>query len=439
MAAAITRRPPLSWGAAVAVGLYRSAVLTGLTAAVALPCAAVAYFGTRFAFSWTARSHFPLALAVIVAIGEVAMGALWTATAALLLLRGAGRPLSQAARGLAERWLGLRLEVRYPTPAAVTQMSTGFWWNGHEYYRTEKEARHNARVWQEGPRDPQFRRDALWTAVAAVTVLPAAALPLLALGFGIGLALWPGPRAWGVVLIAAGFVSAPFLWRVFGPVASRFLGQSPRSRIEQLAAIQADMTKTQATELERIERSLHDGAQARIVALGMSMGAVEYLLDTDPEAARTILAEARASAGAALDELRALVRGISPPVLAERGLTDAVRALALDAPVPATVRGALPARPERPVETAVYFAVCELLTNVAKHAHATAASVELGHDGRVLTATVTDNGQGGADAMRGSGLNGIERRIAAFGGRLEVDSPAGGPTRMTVAVPCALS
>jgi signal transduction histidine kinase len=364
---------------------------------------------------------------------------MWTAVAGGLVLRGGGRPLSQAARSLAERWLGLRTEVCYPEPPRVTQMSTGFWWNGHEYHRTEKQARWQARLLQEGPRDPQFRRDALWAAAAAATVLPSAALPLLALVFGAGLALQPSARAWGVVLIVAGLVIAPFAWRVFGPVASVFLGQPPRTRIEQLTEIQADMTKAQAAELERIERSLHDGAQARIVALGMSMGAAEHLLGTDPEAARAVLAEARVSAGAALEELRALVRGISPPVLAERGLTDAVRALALDAPVPVTVRAALPAHPERPVETAVYFAVSELLANVAKHARATAASVELGHNGRLLTATVTDNGQGGADARRGSGLTGIERRIAAFGGRLAVDSPAGGPTRITVAVPCALS
>jgi signal transduction histidine kinase len=437
MLTVFVRRAPFSWGAAAAVGLYRSAVLTGLTAAVPLPCAAVAYFGTGFALSWSARSHLPLVLQVIVTIGELAMGVVWTAVAGLLVLRIGGRTLSQAGRALAERWLGLRIEVRYPSPPAVTQMSTGFWWNGYEYHRTEAEARRQARLRQQGLLDPQFRRDALWTGVAAMTVLPSAALPLLALG--VGLALRPGGWAWAVVLILVGLVIAPFAWRVFGPVASAFLGQSPRSRIEQLAAIQADMTTIQATELERIERSLHDGAQARIVALGMSMGTVEHLLGTDPEAARAVLADARVSASAALEELRTLVRGISPPVLAERGLTDAVRALALDAPVPVIVRGALAVRPERPVETAVYFAVSELLTNIAKHAHATVASIDLRHDGRVLHATVTDNGQGGADTMRGSGLNGIERRIAAFGGRLEVDSPAGGPTRITVAVPCALS
>src|SRR5689334_20392780 len=127
MAAVITRRAPVDWGTAAAVGLYRSAVLTGLTAAVPLPCAAVAYFGTGFAFSWSARSHLPLALQALVAVGELAMGVMWTAVAGGLVLRGGGRPLSQAARSLAERWLGLRTEVCYPEPPRVTQMSTGFW------------------------------------------------------------------------------------------------------------------------------------------------------------------------------------------------------------------------------------------------------------------------------------------------------------------------
>ncbi|PRX61762.1 histidine kinase [Nonomuraea fuscirosea] len=230
---------------------------------------------------------------------------------------------------------------------------------------------------------------------------------------------------------------------MIGPVAGRFLGPIPSSRlgrrIKELEAIRADMTATQAAELDRIERGLHDGAQARLVAMGMSMQAAEHLVDADPAAAKAILAEARASSVAALTELRSLVRGINPPVLAERGLVDAVRALALDAPVEVAVRSAVPSRPERPVESALYFAVAELLANVSKHAGATRATVELGYADRTLSATVTDDGAGGADLSAGSGLSGIGRRMAAFGGRLDIDSPAGGPTRVTVAVPCALS
>jgi signal transduction histidine kinase len=435
---AITQRGPLGWGAAAGLGLYRSAALTVLILPVPLLGATVAFFGTGFALSWSGHGGMPLAARVPATFGEVLMGAVWTAIAVWLTLKRASRPLSERARVLARDWLGLRLEVRYQPPPPVTRMATGFWWNGYEYYRSEQEARWHARL-EYGIHDPQLYRDMRWIGVATVTVLPAAALPLLGLGGASYLMLRPGLVAWSAALLVASLAIAPFTWQVLGPVAARLLGPQPRSRIEQLSAIQADMTQTQAAELERIERGLHDGAQARIVALGMSMGAAEQLLDTDPEAARAILAEARASSAAALSELRDLARGINPPVLAERGLVDAIRALALDAPVPVSVRSDLPSRPERPVESAVYFAVSELLANVAKHARASHAHIDLDYCGRTLTATVTDDGKGGAESAQGDGLRGIERRMAAFGGRVEIDSPVGGPTRITVAVPCVLS
>jgi signal transduction histidine kinase len=447
---AMTSSAPLRWGVAAGLGLYRSAVLVALTAPVLAAWGAVAFFGTEFALGWSSQLNAPLIVRVLADAGEVVMGLIWTAAIVWITVRLASTRLTQKLRSLARDWLGLRIGVSYRPPPPVIQMATGFWWNGYEYHRTEKEAREDARG-QQLIRDPQLYWDGLGIAIATVTVLPSAALPLLGLAGGIYLTLQPGPAAWGAVSIVAGLAIAPFAWRVLGPVAAYFLGPAPRSRIKQLTEIQADVTKTQAVELERIERGLHDGAQARIVALGLSIGAAEHLLDTDPEAARAILTSARESSAAALAELRALVRGINPPVLAERGLVDAVRALALDAPVPVVVAAALPSRPERPLESAVYFAVSELLVNVAKHAHATQAGIDLGYDGKTLTAAVTDNGVGGAGGAggaassgaagpeAGSGLNGIERRLAAFGGRLEIDSAAGGPTRITVAVPCVLS
>jgi signal transduction histidine kinase len=307
----MTTRGPLRWAAEVGVGLYRSAVLAGLTGVIPLICAAVAYFGAEFAFTWTASLNAALAVRVLAAVGEILITIVWTSAAALLLLRRGSQPVTRAARRLAKDWLGLRIEVRYAEPHPVTQMSTGFWWNGHEYYKTEREARWQGRM-QHGPADPQHRQDARWTAIAALTVFPSVAVPLLALTFGIFLTLQAGLLAWGIVLIVAGLASAPFGWRVFGPVAAAFLGQSARSKVEELKAVQADMTQTQAAELERIERSLHDGAQARIVALGMAMGAAEHLLDTDPGKAKPIIAGARASAAEALTELRDLARGINP-------------------------------------------------------------------------------------------------------------------------------
>jgi signal transduction histidine kinase len=414
------------WCRAVGLGLYRSAVLVGLSAVVPAAVAAVAFFGGEFALSWTAHLVSPLTVRLLADAGEILIAAVWTAAAVRLSIAGAGRPLSQAARTLTGQWLGPRIEARYAPPTPIIRMSTGFWWNGSEYYPSEWEARWHAQFQKARDlRDPQARRDAIWIGVAAGTVLPVAALPLLGLAAGIWMALTPGLLGLGIALVVAGLAAALFAWRILGPLAPRFLGPAQRSRVEErveeLEAVQADMTQTQAAELERIERGLHDGAQARLIALGLSMGAAEQLVDTDPAAAKALLAEARGSAAAALDELRSLVCGINPPVLSERGLADAVRALALDAPVRVAVTSQLPSRPERPVESALYFAISELLVNVAKHAGATEAGVCLRYDGRSLRATVTDDGRGGATVADGSGLRGIERRMAALRGSCGTD------------------
>jgi signal transduction histidine kinase len=431
---------PLRWAAAVASGLYRSVVLAGLTAVVPLAGAAVAYFGMRFALTWSAELSGPLVILAVA--GEAAMAALWTSVVVWALWALAGRPLSEAARRAVGRWTGVPIEGRYRPPRPVTRMATGFWWNGYDYHQSEREARRRARL-DARRHDPQARRDAVWLGVAGITVLPAAVLPPALVAAGAYLATRPGAWPYGAAMIVAGLAAAPYGWRAAALVAPRLLGPAPErptgKRVEELEEIRAGLTQTQAAELDRIERGLHDGAQARLVALGMSMGAAERLVEQDPAAAKALLAEARAASAAALTELRSLVRGINPPVLAERGLVDAVRALALDAQVPVTVRSTVPARPERPVETAVYFAVAELLTNAAKHARPTRVTVDLDYGERVLTATVTDDGPGGAAASEGSGLAGIERRMAAFDGRLEIDSPPGGPTCVRVTVPCALS
>lgn len=433
---------PLHWCSQIVLGLYRSVVLVGLTFAVPAVGVLVGWGGSKFASSWSADLVAPWAVQALAILGETLMVILWITAAVWITHLLTSKALSQAARRRAERWLGLPIQVTYRTAQPVTRMATGFWWDGYEYHKSEREARRRAKL-NARSHDPQLHWDGLWTVVAGVTVLPVAALPLLGLVGGVYLTLTPGLLGYGVAMIAAGLAGAPFAWRIFGPLAVRFLGPAPRfrlgKRVEELEAIRADLTQTQVAELERIERGLHDGAQARLVAMGMSVQAAEHLVDADPAAAKAILAEARASSIAALAELRSLVRGINPPVLSERGLVDAVRALALDTPVEVAVRSTVPSRPERPVEAAVYFAVAELLANVAKHAHATSVTVELGYATQTLTATVTDDGIGGAAASAGSGLSGIERRMSAFDGRLEIDSPAGGPTRITVAVPCALS
>jgi signal transduction histidine kinase len=208
-------------------------------------------------------------------------------------------------------------------------------------------------------------------------------------------------------------------------------------RVEELSQSRADVVDDASAEVRRIERDLHDGAQARIVAMGMTLTTAERLVETDPDAARAMIAEAKVSSSAALQELRDLVRGIHPPVLADRGLVDAVRSLAIEAPVPVTVTSTLDARLSEPVESAVYFAVSELLTNVAKHARASAVTVDVARDEQGLVVVVSDDGVGGASAAGGTGLRGIERRLGAFDGTLRLVSPVGGPTVATVRVPLA--
>jgi signal transduction histidine kinase len=211
------------------------------------------------------------------------------------------------------------------------------------------------------------------------------------------------------------------------------------SRVVRLTSTRADAVDSATAQLRRLERDLHDGAQARLVALGMSLRAAEYLIPTSPEVAATLVAEARQTSARVLDELRDLVRGICPPVLADRGLADAVRALALDTPLRTEVDIDLPGRPDLPVETACYFAVAEALTNAVKHSGARQVQIRIWHADRSLRVTVIDDGCGGADPQRGTGLIGLERRLATFDGVLAVNSPPGGPTIVAIEVPCAMS
>jgi signal transduction histidine kinase len=214
-------------------------------------------------------------------------------------------------------------------------------------------------------------------------------------------------------------------------------------RVQQLTQTRAVAVDSAAAELRRVERDLHDGAQARLVALGMSLRAAERLIPTSPLAAIELVAEARESSSKALTELRDLVRGMYPPVLADRGLADAVQALALDTPIRTETDIDLPGWLEQPVEAACYFAIAEALTNAVKHSGGRLVQIRIRHAGRpapgVLRIEVTDNGTGGADPANGSGLLGVERRLATFDGILAVSSPVGGPTIIVMEIPCALS
>jgi signal transduction histidine kinase len=248
-----------------------------------------------------------------------------------------------------------------------------------------------------------------------------------------------GPQGYVPVLFAAFVFLAFGLWLVPRTLGARgaLIGRLT-SRVQRLSETRTDAVDTAAAELRRVERDLHDGAQARLVALGMSLRAAERMFETSPGAALALVGEAREMSSRALTELRDLVRGIHPPVLADRGLGDAVRALALETPVATRLDIDLPGRLAPPVESAAYFAITEVLANAAKHAQARMVEVHIVHTGDVLRIAVTDDGIGGADPAKGSGLRGVERRLGTFDGILAVNSPPGGPTIVVIEVPCAL-
>ncbi|MCP9959877.1 sensor histidine kinase [Streptomyces sudanensis] len=210
-------------------------------------------------------------------------------------------------------------------------------------------------------------------------------------------------------------------------------------RVEELTATRAGAVAAHGAELRRIERDLHDGTQARLVALSMRVGLARRAYDNDPDATRRLLDDAQDQVEEALTELRHVVRGIHPPILTDRGLAGAVRALAAGSGLEVEVaQDGLEAGPRPPaaVEAAAYFAVAEALTNAAKHSGSRRARVELRRGPRSLGVSVRDEGRGGADETGGSGLLGMRRRIAALDGVVQVSSPAGGPTVIEVELPC---
>jgi signal transduction histidine kinase len=317
--------------------------------------------------------------------------------------------------------------------------------------------------------DPATWRDAAWlmpgalvgatlglitVAIAAYGLIGVLLLPLWFflndVWFGYGL-FWPTAdpaEGWmalpqGLAILTLALAVSPLIRATQVRFTRLFLAPTRaaelRLRVAHLTATRADTIDAQAAELRRIERDLHDGAQARMVSVGMTIGLAERLVRRDPTAALKLLAEARATSTIALVELRHLVRGIHPPVLAERGLDGAVRALAISLPVPTAVTSDLPGRLDTPVESAVYFAVAEALTNMSRHSNARSARVALRHTDGVLLVEVGDDGGGGADPERGTGLHGIQRRLKVFDGTVTVSSPPGGPTVVTMELPCVLS
>ena len=223
----------------------------------------------------------------------------------------------------------------------------------------------------------------------------------------------------------------------------RFPGESPerrraralRERVHDLRDARRRIIDAADAERRRIERDLHDGAQQRLVSVTLTLRLVESRIASDPESACALVARAREEAEAAIVELRELARGIHPAVLSDHGLGPALDALAARAPVPVEVSG-VPAEPLPPaIEAAAYFVTSEALANVAKYADASEASVRVSVDDGRLRVQIADDGVGGADPAAGSGLDGLRDRVDALDGRLELDSPPGAGTTLTVEIP----
>jgi signal transduction histidine kinase len=246
---------------------------------------------------------------------------------------------------------------------------------------------------------------------------------------GIGLGLAP-VAAWLVTEVA----------RLQARTAAALLEPGPRQRLarraRELTTTRRRVVDAQAAELRRIERDLHDGAQARIVAVGMTLALADRKMRMTGQPAAEDVRSARRQLDEALAELRRLVRGIHPPILTDRGLVAALAALAGDAPLPVQVLAGDLGKVPPAVESAAYFVTAEALANVVKHAEASTCTVTLSRTSDVLTVEVRDDGRGGADPS-GSGVDGLRRRVEALDGVMSVTSPAGGPTIVHAELPCA--
>ncbi|NEB74008.1 sensor histidine kinase [Streptomyces sp. SID14478] len=351
-------------------------------------------------------TSFPLAVfGFVYAITMLALGAGLTVTVIGLPLIAAGltgaRLLGRAERGRARKLLGVRIDEPSPMPRRKGDGFFGWLWNGLK--------------------DPVGWRAVLYEVIR---------LP------------------WGVLTFSLTLVSLFVLWPVL-PFLARGLTNADRAmvrallspsdelerRIAELESDRGVVVDTAAADLRRIERDLHDGAQARLVNLAMGLGLAKEKLLEDPEGAAGMVDEAHGEVKLALQELRDLARGIHPAVLTDRGLDAALSSVASRCTVPVKVTADLPERPAEAIEGIAYFTVSELLQNVSKHSRATRASVEVWRSGERLLIQVQDDGQGGASVDKGTGMAGLAERLGAVDGLFVVDSPDGGGTLVTAELP----
>ncbi|MFD9396265.1 histidine kinase [Streptomyces sp. NPDC060000] len=365
---------------------------------------------------------------LIAATGTVAVAGVWLLPETVLLIRR----IAGAKRQLTASWTGREIPAAYRPVTGPLR----------ERLRTAL-------------RDPGTLTDTRWlVAHYAYGWLTVLMLPLWPAGLLVD-GVWSG-------LLGRKALVLPLIVRLADLEAgwsAALLRPSPEAllarRVEQLTATRADAVAAHGAELRRIERDLHDGAQARLVALSMRIGLAQRAYGADPEAARKLLTDAQEQAEEALTELRHVVRAIHPPILTDRGLAGAVRALAAryGSPRPTGAESGagdwgglrvtartdrFPDEPRAPaaVEAAAYFVIAEALTNAAKYSGSDRAEVVLARSRTGLSVRVRDEGCGGVDESAGSGLLGMRRRVAALDGTLRVTSPVGGPTAIEVELPC---
>jgi signal transduction histidine kinase len=401
--------------------------------------------------TWLATSYAVLgtvvgalgALVLLLVLSSLALS--FTVVGALVLLGGTltvARRLGRAERTRAEVLLGLAIS----DPHLPTE---GKWWQRVVARATRSE------TWREVAYLVLLAPIGLIGAVLVVAAWTGAVLflflplynPALANGgahlFGLVIDTVPETALVGLTGIGLA-LAAPWIARAVagaeGRLAASLLGPSERTalanRVDELRARREQLFDVVEAERRRIERDLHDGAQQRLVALAMNLGMAKEKFDKDPAAARALMEEAHREAKQAMVELRNLARGIHPAVLSDRGLDAALSSLAGRAPVPVAVEVSVAVRPPAAVETTAYFVVAEALTNIARHSGASRAAVTVARNNGHLKVEVTDDGIGGADTSRGTGLAGLVDRVQSVDGTLRISSPAGGPTILTVELPC---
>ncbi|MFE2932040.1 sensor histidine kinase [Streptomyces sp. NPDC059278] len=293
-------------------------------------------------------------------------------------------------------------------------------------------------------KEPVTWRELLFTLISTAALWW---LDLIVLGFTFALPAvflssldsetWPWAVFSAVVLLASPYTVTSWAG-ARAAMARTFLAPRDRELGEELREIRASRVRLLDSfdaERTRIERDLHDGAQQRLVSLGMTLAMLQ--LDTPPDSPRSeLLTQAQAQLSEAHQELRALIRGLNPPVLADHGLVAAIEDYAVRFPIPVTVDLRLPEKLPRKVETTMYYLLNEAMTNIARHSGAATAQVRGRYHADLLIFDITDDGHGGVDTEAGTGMTGLADRVRALDGRIRVSSPAGGPTLLHVEVPC---